>query len=61
MHKHTYTYTHTYNIYPHLHAHTYRYIYTHTHINKCKTICDLFWESPHPDLASRGNQSVELT
>ena len=56
---HTYTYTHTYNIYPHLHAHTYRHICIHRHINKCKAIYNLFQESPHPDLASRGNESAE--
>ena len=59
IHKHTYTYK--YNIYLHLHTHTYKHIYIHTYIiNTCKTICNLFRESPHPDLASRSNQSVEL-
>ena len=61
---HTYTHIHI-NIYPQLHAHTYkhthtyRHIYIDTHINACKTICNLFRESSHPDVASRGNQSVE--
>ena len=54
MHIYTYIYTYTriYNIYPHLHALTYRHIYMHTHINTCKTICNLFQESPHPDVAT---------
>ena len=62
---HTHTHIHIY-IYPHLHAHTnkytytYRHIYIHRHINTCKTICNLFQESSHPDVASRGNQSAEL-
>ena len=49
---HTHIYTHTYNIYLHLHSRTYRHIYIHTYINTCKTICNLFRESPHPDLES---------
>ena len=61
LHIDTHTQTHTYNIYPHLHTYIEAHIYTHIYIiNTCRTICNLFLESPHPDLASRGNQSVEL-
>ena len=60
---HIYTQTHIHITYIHIYSniHIDTYTYTHiTHINTCRTICNLFSESPHPDLASRRNQSVEL-
>ena len=52
---HKYTYTYTYN-----HTYTNTHIlHKHTHIHICKTVCNLFRDSQHPDPASRGNQLVE--
>ena len=36
------------------------YIYIYIYIYIYKTACNLFQDSPHPDLASLGNQSVKL-
>ena len=54
---HTHTYTHT--MYTHIHTYIYPHTYKNTHIHICKTISNLFRDSPHSDPASRGNQSVE--
>ena len=56
MYKHTYIHITYIHIYSHIDIDT----YTYTQINTCRTICNLFWGSPHPGLASHGNKSVEL-
>ena len=59
---HIYTYTHAHihiHIYTHLYAHTHIHTHIYTHIHHCKTVCNLFPDSPHTDAASRGNQSVD--
>ena len=70
MYIHTYIYIYTYtntHTHPPIHI-TYIHTYTHiligtniyAHINTCKTICNLFRESPHPDPAFCGDQLVKL-
>ena len=59
---HIYIYIYIY-IYTQIYTYIYRYTYTHTynptHIYIRKNVCNLFRYAPHPDLVSRGNQSVE--
>ena len=55
MHIYIYTYIHTYT-HIHINSHTHIQTYISTHIHNCKTVCNLFPDSPHTDAASHGNQ-----